>query len=155
MRQVFLSLFCFFVIFAYYLSKSMRPLQSVAEDLTIQVHIDEKQKLVKMPAYSQVKDLLEELAIDTERYESRHLNLNDYLEEAAVYSFRQKDATCISINEADLEKLQMVPGIGPKTAEAILHYRQENGPFMRIEDLLEVKGIGEKKLEKMSDQICL
>lgn len=155
MRQVFLSLFCFFIIFAYYLAKTMRPLQTQTEALNIQVHIDEKQRLITMPAYSQVKDLMEKLEIDETRYESKHLNLNDYLEESVVYSFRKKEAICISINEADKEKLEMLPGIGPKTAEAILDYRQEHGPFMRLEDLLEVKGIGEKKLEKMSDQICL
>ncbi len=53
----------------------------------------------------------------------------------------------IDINKADVEKLAEIPGIGPKTAEAIIAYRTDVGPFKSIEDLMEVKGIGPKKLE--------
>lgn len=52
----------------------------------------------------------------------------------------------ININTATLEQLDLLPGIGPVTAQAIIDYRTEFGPFETPEDLLNVKGIGEKKL---------
>lgn len=55
----------------------------------------------------------------------------------------------IDINKADAEMLTQLPGIGPKTAEAILAYRKDVGQFKSLEELTEVKGIGAKKLEKI------
>ncbi len=55
----------------------------------------------------------------------------------------------VDINRADKELLMQLPGIGPKTAEAILKYRKTNGKFKNIKDLTEVKGIGEKTLTKL------
>lgn len=55
----------------------------------------------------------------------------------------------IDLNAATLDQLQALPGIGPKMAQAILDYRAANGRFRSIDDLDNVKGIGEKKLEKL------
>jgi competence protein ComEA len=46
-------------------------------------------------------------------------------------------------------QLEALPGIGPKTAEAILRYREEKGGFRRLEELMEVKGIGAKRFETL------
>jgi competence protein ComEA len=61
----------------------------------------------------------------------------------------------ISINTATSEELQKIPGIGATRAESIIKYREEKGAFKKIEDLLEISGIGEKTLEKMKDKIKL
>lgn len=55
----------------------------------------------------------------------------------------------ININTATKQVLMRLPGIGETTAERILLYRQDQGPFKRIDDLQEVKGIGKKKLERL------
>jgi competence protein ComEA len=55
----------------------------------------------------------------------------------------------IELNAATLEQLDSLPGIGESKAKAILAYRLEKGSFKQIEDLKEVKGIGEKMLEKL------
>ena len=55
----------------------------------------------------------------------------------------------ININSAKIEELVMLPGIGEKTAEKILLLRQERGKFSKLEDLLDVKGIGEMKFNKI------
>jgi competence protein ComEA len=52
----------------------------------------------------------------------------------------------IDINTASVEELDTLPGIGPKTAEAIVEYRETQGKFTCAEDLLQVRGIGAKKL---------
>ena len=55
----------------------------------------------------------------------------------------------MDLNTATLEQLDEVPGIGESKAKAILDYRLKKGRFSRIEELIEVKGIGEKMLEKL------
>ncbi|MEI4800224.1 helix-hairpin-helix domain-containing protein [Bacillus sp. NPDC077411] len=61
----------------------------------------------------------------------------------------------IQINIATKEQLEKISGIGPRKAENIIKYREQHGPFQKIEDLLEVDGIGEKSLEKMKDEIIV
>src|SRR5436190_5382102 len=54
----------------------------------------------------------------------------------------------VDVNSASEEQLDALPGIGPTTAAAIVAHRQANGPFRTVDDLLEVRGIGEAKLEQ-------
>lgn len=61
----------------------------------------------------------------------------------------------IKINSADLETLQLLPGVGPVTAAAILKYRKANGKFKTLDDLANVKGIGKKTLAKIKPYIKL
>lgn len=58
-------------------------------------------------------------------------------------------SSVVSLNSASRAELETLPGIGPKTAEAIMAYRSERGAFSSIEELINVKGIGPKKMEKM------
>jgi competence protein ComEA len=58
-------------------------------------------------------------------------------------------ATPVDINTADAAALDALPGVGPATAAAILAQRQAMGGFRSVEDLLEVRGIGEAKLEQL------
>jgi competence protein ComEA len=67
----------------------------------------------------------------------------------------KKGGGLVNINTAGEEELKTLPGVGPKTAEAILAYRQEHGPFQRPEDLMEIRGIGEKKLARMRDRVVV
>jgi competence protein ComEA len=55
----------------------------------------------------------------------------------------------VNINTATSEELQLVPGIGPVTAEKILQMRKSYGPFKSVHDLLAIRGLGPKRLEKM------
>lgn len=50
----------------------------------------------------------------------------------------------IDLNSATSAELETLPGVGPRTAERILEYRREHGGFERIEDLMDVRGIGER-----------
>lgn len=61
----------------------------------------------------------------------------------------------VNINQATLNQLIEIKGVGPVMAQRIVEFREKNGPFKKLEDLLSVKGIGEKKLEKMRNQLSL
>ncbi|MFI2857397.1 ComEA family DNA-binding protein [Paenibacillus sp. JSM ZJ436] len=61
----------------------------------------------------------------------------------------------ININTADLNALMELPGIGEAKGQAIIDYRSSNGPFKSAAELMEVKGIGPKMLEKMQSYITL
>lgn len=63
------------------------------------------------------------------------------------------DEGLVDVNEAGLEELMSLPGIGRVRAQAILDDRAENGPYRYPEDLIRVKGIGEGILEDILDQI--
>lgn len=63
--------------------------------------------------------------------------------------------TKININTATSEELETITGIGPSTAEKIIDYRKNHGGFLSIEDLMNVKGIGEKTFEKFKDKITI
>lgn len=50
----------------------------------------------------------------------------------------------VDINRAGPAELDTLPGVGPRTAESIIEYREENGSFTRLEELMNVRGIGER-----------
>jgi len=61
----------------------------------------------------------------------------------------------VNINTASLEELQKLPRIGPEIAQRILDFRKENGSFKKIEDILKVRGIGEKVYGQLKDMITV
>ena len=62
----------------------------------------------------------------------------------------------LNINTATAEELaDTLPRVGKSTAALIVSYREKNGPFKKIEDLKNVKGIGDKTFEKLKDLICV
>lgn len=64
-------------------------------------------------------------------------------------------STKMNINTATAPELEELPGIGPSLAQKIIEYRQQNGPFHNLEDLLKVSGIGPAKLEQIQDLIVV
>ena len=61
----------------------------------------------------------------------------------------------VNINTASAAELQTLSGIGPSMAQSIIDERTQNGPFASVDDLMRVSGIGEKKLAKIKDCICI
>ena len=68
---------------------------------------------------------------------------------AGLPAKKKPPTTPVNLNTATSEELQQVPGIGPVNAEKILQMRKAYGPFKSVDDLLAIKGIGPKRLEKM------
>lgn len=61
----------------------------------------------------------------------------------------------INLNTAEQQALETIPGIGPKTAQAIITYRETKGAFARVEDLMLIKGIGAKKYDGLKSFVTV
>jgi len=66
-----------------------------------------------------------------------------------------KSEAVVNLNTATLADLESLPGIGKATAQRILEYRQKSGGFKKVEDLMNVKGIGEKSFLKLKNRLTV
>lgn len=104
-----------------------------------------KEDIMKVPGigpstYEKIKDRLE-LSCDTNQ--------------SVTETVRPDEKGLIDINRASQKELETIPGIGPVKARSIIDYRQQNGDFQDIADLILVTGIGEKTLEIMKPMITI
>lgn len=74
-------------------------------------------------------------------------------EKAATDTITQE--RLIDLNTADEKSLSTLPGIGEAIARRIVEFREEHGPFERVEDLLKIKGVGEKSFEKLRSKVSV
>ncbi len=66
-----------------------------------------------------------------------------------------KPAAIVNLNTATSAELEMLPGVGAKMAARIIEYRQKKGPFKKVEELMNVQGIGEKNFLKLRSQLTV
>lgn len=59
----------------------------------------------------------------------------------------------VDLNSATQSELEAVKGIGPAKAKAIIEYREKNGPYQSVDDLVAVKGLGKASVDKLRDQL--
>ena len=72
-----------------------------------------------------------------------------------IWAAKNPPAKPIDLNTATIQQLEELPGVGAVTAQRILDMRQKSGPFHRVEDLLAVRGIGEKRLARIRPYITV
>ena len=97
-------------------------------------------------------DTVQALLLDAGIESDADLNhIKIYIPQKGEKQFPQK----IDLNRAEAWLLEALPWIGETRAQAIVDYRNKNGPFKRIEDLLQVTGIGEGTFEKIKDYITV
>lgn len=156
MQRVFiLGILICLVILALLSLYDIHPIENDVNQITVSVVIDGNSVDVEAEPFATIQEVIKDIDLPPNiDYEA--LNLNQVLFHRDVITLpvitvKQK----VSINTAPVEVLVDVPGIGPATAEAIVLYRSEIGQFQTLEDLLNVKGIGPKKFEKLKDLICL
>src|SRR5262245_7794045 len=61
----------------------------------------------------------------------------------------------INLNTASALDIAALPGVGPKTADLIVQYREKNGPFKKIEEIMNVRGVGEKSFLRIKDRLTV
>jgi competence protein ComEA len=74
---------------------------------------------------------------------------------ATATASKAAPAALVNINTASAAELDALPGIGAKVAARIVEYRQKNGPFKKVEELMNVRGVGEKNFLKLKGQITV
>jgi competence protein ComEA len=74
---------------------------------------------------------------------------------AARSAAKPASTAIVNLNTASATDLEGLPGIGAKTAARIMEYRQKNGPFKKVEELMNVRGVGEKNFLKLKPQITV
>lgn len=74
---------------------------------------------------------------------------------ASAESATKEKAAVVDLNTAAPADLESLPGIGPSLAKRIVEYREKNGPFASVDDLLKVQGIGEKSLARFRDLVTV
>lgn len=73
----------------------------------------------------------------------------------AAAASADKAGPVININSATSSELEGLPGVGPKLAQRIIEYREKNGGFKKVEDLMNVQGIGEKNFLKLKSKLSV
>lgn len=159
--------------------------QVTEEVVEIAVHITgevKKQGLIYLKEGSRVADAIEKAGGETENADLSQINLayvlqdgqkiyvpnknekisqyitgnsgNNDTEENNASNSNKEDAK-VNINTANQSELDSLPGIGPSIAQKIIDYREENGNFKTIEELQNVKGIGDAKYEEIKDRVTV
>lgn len=102
------------------------------------------------------QDAIEKAGGLTETADTQSISLMEQLSPDTVLIIPsiQETKDLVSINNASLEELDTLPGVGPSIAQRIIEYRKEQ-PFTSLDDLKNVKGIGDKIFAKMKEQISL
>ncbi|WP_245807714.1 helix-hairpin-helix domain-containing protein [Halobacillus massiliensis] len=119
--------------------------------------------IYEMDQGTRVNDAVKNAGGFTEKADKNSINLAQKLQDEMVILVLSIDQMSqesqsvsnekVAVNRAGIDEIQNLPGIGPSKAEKIFQYREENGGFQSVEELLEVPGIGEKTLENMKEMI--
>ncbi len=115
------------------------------------------EKRIELPMYATINDVLQVITL-TEDADISTLNPNTILKDADVITIPHQSSissTKVSINTASESDLTQLSGIGPSLAARIVEYRETNGLFQTVEDLMNVKGIGQAKFDTLKDEISL
>jgi comEA protein len=105
---------------------------------------------VDSPAFSLENTAASALSVDESAAEARKTESPTHRRRASGHAHKKPEKpTITNLNAASAAKLQLLPGIGPKMALRIIEYRKEHGAFATVEQVIEVKGIGPRKFEKL------
>lgn len=141
--------------------------ESVLIDIKGEIH---KPGVYELPHDARVNDVIEQASGFTDKADETAINLAQKVHDEMIIivpsesdeqsgtSSQQSGTSAgqeakVRVNYATQEEIETLPGIGPAKAQAIIDYREENGLFQTIDDLLDISGIGEKTLENMRDYL--
>lgn len=123
------------------------------ENICVTVEFKNETKEYNLEPFSTLDVILEKYQDETIHLEKLNPNQILHHKDYIILPIKE-DIKCISLNTGTKEELITIKGIGPKTADSIIEYRIHQR-FNVLEDILNVKGIGTAKFEKMKDYLCL
>jgi len=126
--------------------------------------VRQPESLVTVPDGSRVEDAIAAAGGVTERADLSAVNLGQRVADGdMIYVPRLGEdefqtptpnrPALVALNSATVAELQMLPGIGPALAQAMVDYREQNGPFTSLDDLDNVPGLGPSKIEAIREQV--
>ena len=129
-------------------------------ETVIAIHITgevKKPGLLYLKAGSRIADAIKEAGGATKNADLDRVNLAYVLSDGQKIYIPNKNEKeeKMNINTAEQTELETLPGIGPSLAQRIIEYRETNGDFKKIEDLQNVKGIGNSKYSNIKDSVCI
>ena len=146
----------------------LSPVETI---VLIKVHLAgdvEKPGLYSLPEGARLEDLLHLGSPRNQEMVDRHCNRAAMLQDGQkiyvpapgevpekIQSLPGMEKGKININRADIQELTRLPGIGEKKASDIVYYREKNGNFKKIDDIINVTGIGTTTFERIKDQITI
>lgn len=155
-------------------SATIATVPIMADDAVLVVHVAGEVTapgVYELPAGARMVDALEAAGGPTRRADTNAINLATPLIDAQQVFVPRKGATVrratesgasaldaagdgtVNVNTASASALETLPGVGPQTAQAIIEHRTKNGPFLSVDELLNVRGIGPAKLESMRTRV--
>lgn len=158
MKKRVLPIFILISIFLIYLQLNQKEL--ILEENNMNYHAEIKGEIINPGIYefendATIQSLIEIAGGLTNEADISAISLQKKLiHEDVVVIPKVQNQTKISINCATKEQLMTLPGIGESKADKIIQYRNQYS-FKTIEDIMNVKGIGQKIFDKMKDNICL
>ena len=120
--------------------------------VTIQ-YPDQSKKTMNLPNFSPLSTIIDKL--NCERCDMTQLNPQTILKDGDIIVLREVAGFSVSINQATLEELMMLPGIGESLAQRIIDYRTSMGFFQNIQDIMRVKGIKQGLFDRIKAYIQL
>lgn len=153
--KIFPAVFLVWIILAYQ-NAPMEVVEGQSDDKVIEIKGEVRHPGVyELPWNATIEDAIAAAGGIGEEADLDGLNLtHDLIQGEVLIIPMKKEQVCISINTASIEELDTLPGIGEKMAQRIIEARTAS-PFVSLEDLKRVKGIGEKAFAKLKDLICL
>jgi len=148
----------------------IKPMSQQQQFVTIHIHGAIKYPGVyKLDASSRLINLITLAGGPKENADLSSLNLAKLLSDGQKFhipsitkespkslsSLKTKSSINVNINNAPKNELTTLPGIGPSTAQKIIDYREKNGGFQNLKDMLTIKGIGPKSFVKIEEMISL
>ncbi len=115
----------------------------------------EEDTILKLPRYSTINDALDQIELDKDA-DTSSLNRLTILKDGDVIVIPSLEKSSkVSINYATKEELMEVKGIGEEKAQKIIDYRQEHGLYQALEDLMNIPGIKQKTFDSLKDYLTL
>lgn len=146
-----------FIIFTICIAKTIKY-DDFDKDRLISLKVEgnvKENKTIKIPLGSTFDDISDEIDIKEDADLSTISDERILSNEEIITIDKKSDIRKISINNANYSELMSLPGIGTSIANRIIEYREKYGNFTKLEEIMNVKGIGENKYEKIKKYICL